>query len=93
MVDDYLVNFFSKNLKGEQQQEGHHKTEKTHGFGQGESENGVREKLLLKAWIPGVTDDERTEDRSDTSSRASHSYCSGTCTDELGSAVDISLHG
>jgi len=28
-------------LEGEQQEEGHHKTEETHGFGQSESQNGV----------------------------------------------------
>jgi hypothetical protein len=29
------------NLECEQQQESHHKTEKTHSFGQGEAQNGV----------------------------------------------------
>lgn len=29
------------NLESEQQQEGHHKTEKSHGFGQGETQDGV----------------------------------------------------
>ena len=51
-----------RNLKGEEQKEGHHKTEKTHGLGQGESQNGVREKLLLQRGIACVADDEGTED-------------------------------
>lgn len=34
-------------LEGEQQQEGHHETEKSHGLGQGETQDGVREKLLF----------------------------------------------
>lgn len=45
-------------LEGEEQQEGHHKTEKTHGFRQSETQDGVREKLLFERWISGVTNDE-----------------------------------
>lgn len=48
-------------LEGEEQQEGHHKTEKTHGFRQGETQDGIGEQLLLERWVPGITDDERTE--------------------------------
>lgn len=55
-------------LEGEEQQEGHHKTEQTHGLRQGESQNGVREQLLFQGWVPGVTDDEGAE------------YCSNTGT-------------
>lgn len=54
-------------LEGEQQQEGHHETEKTHGLRQGESQDGIREKLLFQGGIPGVPDDEGTEYRSNTS--------------------------
>lgn len=34
-------------LERKQQHEGHHKTEETHSFGQGETQNGIGEKLLL----------------------------------------------
>lgn len=35
-------------LECEEQQERHHETEKTHGFGQSESQDGIGEKLLFK---------------------------------------------
>lgn len=54
-------------LESEQQQEGHHETEETHGLRQGETQDGVWEKLLLEGGIPGIADDEGAEDRSDTS--------------------------
>lgn len=54
-------------LEGEQQQERHHKTKQSHGFGQGESQNGVREQLLLQAGVSGITDDEGPEYCPDTS--------------------------
>lgn len=54
-------------LEGEEQQEGHHKTEQTHSLRQGEAQNGVGEQLLFQRWVPGVTDDEGTEYCSDTS--------------------------
>lgn len=53
-------------LEREQQQEGHHQAEQTHGLGQGESQDGVGEQLLLQRWVASVTDDQRAEHRSDT---------------------------
>lgn len=55
------------NLESEQQQEGHHKTEKSHSFRQGEAQNGVWEQLLFEWWVSGVANDEWTEHCSDTS--------------------------
>lgn len=36
------------NLESEQQQESHHKTEKSHSFRQGETQDSVREQLLFE---------------------------------------------
>ena len=78
------------NLEGEQEQERHHETEETHGFGQGETQNGVGEELLLERGVPGVADDEGTEYRSDTSTGTSDSDCGSAGTNELGGGVNVS---
>lgn len=44
-------------LEREQQQESHHKAEKTHGLGQGEAQDGIREQLLFERGVPGVAND------------------------------------
>lgn len=54
-------------LEGEEQQEGHHKTEQSHGLREGETQDGVWEQLLLEGGVPGIADDEGTEHCSDTS--------------------------
>ena len=54
-------------LESEQQHEGHHKTEETHSLGQSETENGVREELLLETWVTSIADDKTAEDCTDTS--------------------------
>lgn len=54
-------------LESKQQQERHHKTEQSHSFRQGETQNGVWEQLLFQRGVPCVTDDEGAEHCSDTS--------------------------
>ena len=39
-------------LEGEQKEERHHQAEQSHGLGQGESQDSVREKLLLQRGVP-----------------------------------------
>ena len=85
-----LVRWACKGLESEEQQESHHKTEETHSFGKGETQNGIGEKLLLERGVSGITDDQTTEDRSDTGSRASHTDGSSAGTNELRSRIDIS---
>merc|ERR1719350_1520094 len=80
-------------LESEQEKEGHHQTEQTHGLGQGKSKDSVGEKLLLKGGVPGVADDERSEHRSDSSSGSSDTDGGGSSSDELGGAVNVLLGG
>merc|ERR1719508_719614 len=73
--------------------EGHHEAEQTHGLGQSEAENSVREQLLLQAGVPRVSDDERSEDGSNSSSGSSHSNSGGSSSDELCGGVNVSVVG
>lgn len=43
-------------LHGEQDEERHHQTEETHSLRQSESQDGVREELLLQGGVPAETD-------------------------------------
>lgn len=82
----------SRCLESEEQQEGHHQTEQTHGLRQGESQDGVGEQLLLQRWVSCVTNDQRTEYCSDTGTRSSDTDGGSASTDELRGRVDIAGH-
>uniref|UniRef100_A0A1B0AJW7 Uncharacterized protein n=1 Tax=Glossina pallidipes TaxID=7398 RepID=A0A1B0AJW7_GLOPL len=53
-------------LESEEQQEGHHKTEQTHSFRKGETQDSIGEQLLFQRWISSVTNDKGTKYCSDT---------------------------
>merc|ERR1719295_2181919 len=72
-------------------EEGHHQAEQSHGLGQGETKNGVREQPLLQRWVSGISDDERSKHRSNTSSRSSNSDGGSSGSDELGGGVNVLL--
>ena len=55
------------------------------------TQNSIREKLLLEAGVPGVADDEGSENGADTSSRAGNSDGGGSGSNELGGGVNIRL--
>lgn len=76
-------------LESEEQQEGHHETEQTHGLRQGESQDSVGEELLLQGGVAGIPDDEGTEHRANTSTRASHTHGGSASTNELGCRVNV----
>jgi len=79
-------------LEGKQDQESHHKTEKTHSLWQGKSKNGIWEELLFQWGVTGISDDKASEHAPDSSSRSSSTYscCSGT--NVLGGLINISLY-
>jgi len=81
--------FFLLSLEGEQEEEGHHETEQTHGLGKGESQDGVGEELLFERWVPGISDDERTEDGANTGTRSSYAHRRRTSADVLGGGIDV----
>ena len=53
-------------LESKKDEESNHQTEKTHGLGEGESQNGVWEELTLQWWVTSVANDEGTENCSNT---------------------------
>merc|ERR1712018_550719 len=88
-----FLSYLTHCLQSEEDDKSDHQAKQTHSLGQGKAENGVREQLLLQRGVPGVTDDQRAEHCSDTSSRASHADGSGTSADELGGLVDVGPDG
>lgn len=88
---DLALIFF--HLESEEKEESHHETEKSHGLGQSETQNGIREQLLLEGRVAGIADDQRSEDASNTGTRSSYSDCGSSSTNELGSRVNVSGNG
>ena len=84
-----LVPYTSTFLESEQEQKGHHQTEKTHGLGEGETQNGVGKELLFEGGVAGVSDDEGTEDRANTGSGSGDSDGGCSSADELGGGVNV----
>merc|ERR1719268_353145 len=80
-------------LECEEKEEGHHETEQPHSLGEGKAQDGVGEQLLLERGVPGISDDEGAENRSNSSSRASNTNSGGAGANELGGRVDVSLGG
>lgn len=80
-------------LEGEEEEESHHETEEPHSLGEGESQNGIGEELLLKGWVASITDDQGAEDRANTGSRTGHSDGGSSSADELGGRVNVPAHG
>merc|ERR1712168_1767498 len=80
-------------LEGEEQEESHHKTEESHGLGEGKAKNGVREQLLLQGGVPGVSDDEGAKDGANSSSGPGNTDGGRAGFNELGSRVNVRLGG
>merc|ERR1719354_273117 len=76
-------------LECKEKEESHHKTEQTHSLRQGESKNGIGEKLLLEGGVSGITNDQGTEHGSNTSSGSSDTDGGSSSTDKLGGGVNV----
>ena len=76
-------------LESEQEQKGHHQTEESHSLRQSKSQNGIGKELLLEGRVAGVSNDEGTKDRADTSSGSGDSNGGSSGTNELGSGVNV----
>jgi len=76
-------------LESEEEQEGHHETEKPHSLGQSEAQNGVGEELLLERRVPCVADDEGAEDGADTGAGSGNAHRGSAGADVLGRRVNV----
>ena len=64
--------------------EGNHEVEKTDGFDESETQNGVREELASESRVAGNTVQEGSEDETDTDTSTGKTDGSGTHTNVLG---------
>lgn len=53
---------------GEEDEEGDHQTEESHGLRQGKPQNGIGEELLLERWVPGIANNQATKHCANASS-------------------------
>jgi hypothetical protein len=83
--DDRLPNVM-RHLCDVKEEERHHEGEEASGFSEGETENGVLEKLTPEGRVAGDTLDEGTENRTDTDTSTSETDSSDTGTLDLGSS-------
>lgn len=70
-------------LDNVEEQKGHHESEETSSFSEGETQNGVLEELTPEGWVAGDTLDESTEDRSNTNTSTSETDRGHTSTLDL----------
>lgn len=64
--------------------EGNHEVEKTNGFDESETQNGVREQLASESRVAGNTVQEGSEDKTDTDTSTGKTDGGGTHTQVLG---------
>jgi len=80
-------------LESEQQEEGHHQTEETHGFRERKAQDGIGKQLLFQGWIAGIADNQTAKDTPNSSSGSGDTDGSRTSADKFGCRVDIPTRG
>jgi hypothetical protein len=76
--------FSTTHLCNVQEQERHHESEQTSGFGEGETQDGVLEELATEGRVAGDTLNETAEDGTDTDTSTSETDGGDTGTLDLG---------
>lgn len=74
----------------EEDEEGDHQTEESHGLGQGKAQDGVGEELLLERRVPGIADDQAAKHGSDAGPGSGHTHRGSPSANELGGCVNVS---